>query len=104
MPDQEAGEYIQTEYDIARCSYKLLESALFAAHKDYIRRQIVYSLLQVRRASTDEPVSWPNLFVADRSRVGRLRRYTALHHRFPPLRWAAERDYARDDERGGRVP
>ncbi|KAL8797546.1 MAG: hypothetical protein Q9195_000363 [Heterodermia aff. obscurata] len=34
------GEYIQTEYDIARCSYKLLESALFAAHKDYIRRQI----------------------------------------------------------------
>lgn len=40
------GEYIQTEYDIARCSYRLLESSLFAENKDYIRRQIVYSLLQ----------------------------------------------------------
>ena len=46
-----AGEYIQTEYDIARCSYKLLDSALFAAHKDYVRRQIVFSLLQVRDSS-----------------------------------------------------
>ena len=46
-----AGEYIQTEYDIARCSYKLLDSALFAAHKDYVRRQIVFSLLQVRKFS-----------------------------------------------------
>ncbi|KAG7009038.1 cell surface mannoprotein [Physcia stellaris] len=34
------AEYIQTEYGIARCSYKLLESPLFAAHKEYIRRQI----------------------------------------------------------------
>lgn len=42
------GEYLQSEYDIARCSYKLLDSALFVAHKDYVRRQIVYSLLQVR--------------------------------------------------------
>ncbi|KAL2057809.1 hypothetical protein ABVK25_002193 [Lepraria finkii] len=40
------GEYIQTEFDIARCSYRLLESTLFAAHKDYVRRQIVFSLLQ----------------------------------------------------------
>lgn len=40
------GEYIQTEYDIARCSYRLLESSLFAQNKDYVRRQIVYSLLQ----------------------------------------------------------
>ena len=45
-----AGEYIQTEYDIARCSYKLLDSTLFAAHKDYVRRQIVFSLLQVRES------------------------------------------------------
>ena len=40
-------EYIQTEYDIARCSYRLLESGLFATHKDYVRRQILYTLLQV---------------------------------------------------------
>ncbi|KAK0516881.1 hypothetical protein JMJ35_000036 [Cladonia borealis] len=46
------GEYIQTEYDIARCSYKLLESGLFAAHKDYVRRQIVFSLLQEDCADT----------------------------------------------------
>ncbi|KAI9879242.1 MAG: hypothetical protein M1830_009173 [Pleopsidium flavum] len=46
------GEYLQSEYDIARCSCKLLESALFAAHKDYVRRQIVYSLLQEDCADT----------------------------------------------------
>ncbi|KAI4165124.1 MAG: hypothetical protein LQ342_001401 [Letrouitia transgressa] len=40
------GEYLSTEYDIARCSYKLLDSALFSKHKDYVRWQIVYSLLQ----------------------------------------------------------
>ncbi|KAI9822328.1 MAG: hypothetical protein M1827_000046 [Pycnora praestabilis] len=39
-------EYLQSEYDIARCSYKLLESALFQTHKDYVRRQIVYGILQ----------------------------------------------------------
>ncbi|KAL8718004.1 MAG: hypothetical protein Q9225_004826 [Loekoesia sp. 1 TL-2023] len=42
------GEYLHTEYDIARCAFKLLESVLFSAHKDYIRRQIVFSLLEVR--------------------------------------------------------
>ncbi|KAL8909320.1 MAG: hypothetical protein Q9207_000330 [Kuettlingeria erythrocarpa] len=41
-----AEEYLHTEYDLARCSFKLLESALFSAHKDYIRRQIVFSLLE----------------------------------------------------------
>ena len=41
-------EYVQTEYDVARCSYRLLQSNLFASEKDYVRRQIVYSLLQVR--------------------------------------------------------
>ncbi|KAL9118609.1 MAG: hypothetical protein Q9187_004842 [Circinaria calcarea] len=40
------GEYLQSEYDVARCSYKLLESSLFSAHKDYVRRQIIYGLLQ----------------------------------------------------------
>lgn len=47
--NQPAGEYLQTESDIAHCSYKLLGSTLFAAHKDYVRRQIVHSLLQVLR-------------------------------------------------------
>ena len=42
-----AGEYLQSEYALARCSYKLLDSALFTAHKDYVRRQIIYGLLQV---------------------------------------------------------
>ncbi|KAI9723722.1 MAG: hypothetical protein M1812_001022 [Candelaria pacifica] len=45
-------EYLQSEYDILRCSYKLLESSLFAAHQDYIRRQIVASLLQEDGADT----------------------------------------------------
>ncbi|KAL8951682.1 MAG: hypothetical protein Q9222_002362 [Ikaeria aurantiellina] len=40
------GEYLHTEYDIARCAFKLLESTLFSAHKDYVRRQIVFSLLE----------------------------------------------------------
>jgi hypothetical protein len=45
-------EYLHSEYDIARCSQKLLQSDLFEANKDYVRRQIVYSLLQ-----EDEPAT-----------------------------------------------
>lgn len=41
------GDYLNTEYDIARCSLKLLESALFSAHRDYVRRQVIHSLLEV---------------------------------------------------------
>ncbi|KAL8915574.1 MAG: hypothetical protein Q9171_000139 [Xanthocarpia ochracea] len=40
------GDYLHTEYDIARCSLKLLESALFSAHRDYVRRQVIHSLLE----------------------------------------------------------
>ncbi|KAL8742410.1 MAG: hypothetical protein Q9190_005106 [Brigantiaea leucoxantha] len=40
------GEYLQSDDDIARCSYRLLDSTLFTTHKDYVRRQLVYSLLQ----------------------------------------------------------
>ncbi|KAL8732171.1 MAG: hypothetical protein Q9166_002918 [cf. Caloplaca sp. 2 TL-2023] len=40
------GDYLRTEYDIVRCSLKLLESALFSAHKEYVRRQLIYGLLQ----------------------------------------------------------
>ncbi|TKA49880.1 hypothetical protein B0A49_11257 [Cryomyces minteri] len=39
-------EYLQSADAIARCSYKLLGSALFQAHEEYVRRQIVYGLLQ----------------------------------------------------------
>jgi hypothetical protein len=42
------GKYISSEYDIARCSYILLSSSLFERHEDYVRRQILHSLLQVR--------------------------------------------------------
>lgn len=45
--DYASEEYLQSEFAVARCSFKLLESALFIAHKDYVRRQIIYSLLQV---------------------------------------------------------
>ena len=50
--DTQVEEYLNSEYDIARCSCKLLDSSLFAAHKDYVRTQIVYALLQVRPPST----------------------------------------------------
>ncbi|KAL8739222.1 MAG: hypothetical protein Q9181_000113 [Wetmoreana brouardii] len=40
------GEYLQNDYDIARCCFKLLESGLFSSHKDYVRRQIVFSVLE----------------------------------------------------------
>lgn len=41
-------EYLQSELDVTRCSYKLLTSNIFVAHTDYVRRQMVYGLLQVR--------------------------------------------------------
>lgn len=45
-------EYLNTEADIARCSQKLLLSELFEGNKDYVRFQIVYSLLQEDEAAT----------------------------------------------------
>ncbi len=49
-PSADGGkdEYLRSEYDVARCSYKLLESGVFQAHNDYVRRQIIFCLLQVR--------------------------------------------------------
>lgn len=41
-------DYLQSEYDIARCCYKLLSAKLFADNQEYVRRQILYCLLQVR--------------------------------------------------------
>ena len=47
-------DYLPSEEDLTRCSYKLLESPIFAAQSDYVRRQFVYSLLQV-----EPPVAVP---------------------------------------------
>lgn len=41
-------EYLPSEYEIARCSYQLLESPLYKANRGYVRRQMLYCLLQVR--------------------------------------------------------
>ncbi|KAL5361335.1 hypothetical protein BJX96DRAFT_151762 [Aspergillus floccosus] len=43
-------EYLQSELAVSRCSYKLLSSTLFADHANYVRRQMIYGLLQ-----EDEP-------------------------------------------------
>lgn len=40
------SEYLQTDYNIAKCTYRLLQGDLFCAHKDYVRRQLIYCLLQ----------------------------------------------------------
>ncbi|KAF7588306.1 hypothetical protein BBP40_005905 [Aspergillus hancockii] len=39
-------EYLQTELEVTRCSYKLLSSGIFASHAEYVRRQMIYGLLQ----------------------------------------------------------
>ncbi|KAF2144376.1 uncharacterized protein K452DRAFT_266133 [Aplosporella prunicola CBS 121167] len=39
-------EYLQTEDDIEQCVRKLFEAPLFTAHKAYVRRQFIYSLIQ----------------------------------------------------------
>lgn len=45
-------EYLSSDYDFAQCLQKLLQSELFEANKEYVRIQIVYSLLQ-----EDEPAT-----------------------------------------------
>ncbi|KAH7085305.1 hypothetical protein BKA63DRAFT_559942 [Paraphoma chrysanthemicola] len=40
------AEYLQTDYSVAKCIFRLLEGDLYVAHKDYVRRQIIYCLLQ----------------------------------------------------------
>lgn len=36
-----------SEWDISQCSYKLFASSIFGENVDYVRRQIIYGLLQV---------------------------------------------------------
>lgn len=43
---------MHSDYNIAQCTHKLLESELFSANKDYVRIQIVYCLLQEDEFST----------------------------------------------------
>ena len=45
-------EYLHSEYDLARCSQKLLQSELFEANKDYVRTQMVYCLIQEEQPQT----------------------------------------------------
>ncbi|KAL6709546.1 pre-rRNA processing [Coniothyrium glycines] len=39
-------EYLQTDYSVVKCIFRLLEGDLFRSHKEYVRRQIIYCLLQ----------------------------------------------------------
>ncbi|KAK2768685.1 hypothetical protein FQN54_000541 [Arachnomyces sp. PD_36] len=45
-------EYLNSEFNVSRCSYKLISSSLFAAHAEYVRWQIIYGLLQDDDPST----------------------------------------------------
>ncbi|KAF2007982.1 hypothetical protein P154DRAFT_418756 [Amniculicola lignicola CBS 123094] len=40
------ADYLQTDYSIAKCVFRLIEGPLFEAHKEYVRRQMIYCLLQ----------------------------------------------------------
>lgn len=40
------NEYLQTEYSLAECIYRLLQGGLFKVNKEYVRRQMIYCLLQ----------------------------------------------------------
>ncbi|GFG27342.1 protein dip1 [Aspergillus udagawae] len=39
-------EYLNSPFEVSRCSYKLLASSIFTAHAGYVRRQMIYGLLQ----------------------------------------------------------
>ena len=43
---KQTDAYLNSELDISRCSFKLFSSSLFAAHSDYVRRQLLFGLLQ----------------------------------------------------------
>jgi hypothetical protein len=45
-------EYLPSEYEVARCSQKLLASELFSTNKDYVRIQIIYCLIQEDESAT----------------------------------------------------
>lgn len=45
-------DYLPSEYDVARCCWKLLDAELFKRNGAYVRRQILYCLLQEEDTST----------------------------------------------------
>lgn len=47
--------YLQSEYDVARCCYRLLDAPLSKQNRDYVRRQILYCLLQEDEVDTLHP-------------------------------------------------
>jgi len=44
-------EYLVSEYDWAKCAYKLLDSPLFTKHRHYVRRRMIGRLRKVRLAT-----------------------------------------------------
>ncbi|KAL2356178.1 hypothetical protein BJ546DRAFT_592987 [Cryomyces antarcticus] len=76
-------EYLQSADAIARCSYKLLGSALFQAHEEYVRRQIVYGLLQEDDPPTLHLIAAFLLF--DGRADGRILEMMAVEGAFPRL-------------------
>lgn len=50
LPD----DFVHSEDDIARCSLTLLQSSLYDKHTDYVRRQLLHCLLQVRQPDSVE--------------------------------------------------
>ncbi|RMX78537.1 hypothetical protein D0868_16456, partial [Hortaea werneckii] len=45
-------DFLLSEYDVARCCYKLLDAPLFQVNQEYVRRQFLYCLLQVGQVTT----------------------------------------------------
>ncbi|KAI7596265.1 hypothetical protein KC346_g15240 [Hortaea werneckii] len=45
-------DFLLSEYDVARCCYKLLDAPLFQVNQEYVRRQFLYCLLQEDEADT----------------------------------------------------
>jgi len=43
-----SADYLSSDYDLARCCYALLGSEVFQQNREYVRRQFIYGLLQVR--------------------------------------------------------
>ncbi|KAL5336083.1 hypothetical protein BJX70DRAFT_373826 [Aspergillus crustosus] len=39
-------QYLHSEYEVTRCSFRLLSSAIFITHTGYVRRQMIYAFLQ----------------------------------------------------------
>ncbi|KAF2281152.1 uncharacterized protein EI97DRAFT_447208 [Westerdykella ornata] len=39
-------EYLQTDYSLIKCVHQFTHGELFTAHKEYVRRQMIYCLLQ----------------------------------------------------------